>query len=339
MKKKLTIAVPTYNRLNSLKKCLSRIQAQDGLEYVEIVVSDNASTDGTSEFMKEYCIVNTNTKYFRNETNIGADGNFLNCFNKARGEYVMLLSDDDYLLPDALSSTLLIIDRKPTFIHLNTCNIVNDVTMECNKPRFIEGPAIVLKDKNEFLKMIGIYVTFLSSLVFRTEYVNKIVDKEQYLGTCFLQSHIALRTMENSGHYIINSHTCLGSSPNKKVSYDLYYVWCESYRKLIIDTGVKSGFDPKMLRDIFYTSMRDLIIDFVIQFRRDNPKDAETWNKISVLESTKDLGSLSKWFKFAVYCPRILLPFEKFYIKVIRKLVKVNVNETMRKSNRRKKMP
>lgn len=85
----LTIAIPTYNRLEKLKICLKRLMEQKKIEQIEIIVSDNASTDGTGEYMTELVKKAENIHYYRNTENVGPDKNFLNCFEKAVGEYVL----------------------------------------------------------------------------------------------------------------------------------------------------------------------------------------------------------------------------------------------------------
>ena len=85
----LTIAIPTYNRLEKLKICLKRLMEQKKIEQIEIIVSDNASTDGTGEYMTELVKKAENIHYYRNTENVGPDKNFLNCFDKAVGEYVL----------------------------------------------------------------------------------------------------------------------------------------------------------------------------------------------------------------------------------------------------------
>ena len=79
----LTIAIPTYNRLEKLKICLKRLMEQKKIEQIEIIVSDNASTDGTGEYMTELVKKTENIRYYRNTENVGPDKNFLNCFNRA----------------------------------------------------------------------------------------------------------------------------------------------------------------------------------------------------------------------------------------------------------------
>jgi abequosyltransferase len=101
----LTIAIPTRNRalylrenLIQLKKELSNIHD----EVVELIVSDNCSTDETEEVVKSFVGNEFNILYVRNEQDIGWGRNFLQCFNLARGTYVLILGDDDFFVDGAL---------------------------------------------------------------------------------------------------------------------------------------------------------------------------------------------------------------------------------------------
>lgn len=105
---KLSICIPTYNRLADLKVCLvsvfGAIDAVGRKDTFEILVSDNASDDGTGDYIKSL------TKYsdsynliaWTNETNIGAIRNVKKLLGSASGKYVFMLTDDDYLMPNAL---------------------------------------------------------------------------------------------------------------------------------------------------------------------------------------------------------------------------------------------
>lgn len=88
-----SIIIPTYNRLDLLKKLLFNIKDKlAGLNY-EIIVSDNASTDGTEYFFEEY--KDSHIRYFRNEKNIGFYKNFLNGLKKSSSDIAWVCSDDD----------------------------------------------------------------------------------------------------------------------------------------------------------------------------------------------------------------------------------------------------
>ena len=111
-KKKLTIAIPTYNRSAFLKQSLVRISKQIiNLEKdIELIVSDNCSTDDTKEVVEEFIQCGLPIIYNRNISNIGMDGNFVYCFQNASSKYVWVLGDDDYLTEGTISKLLSIID-------------------------------------------------------------------------------------------------------------------------------------------------------------------------------------------------------------------------------------
>jgi glycosyltransferase involved in cell wall biosynthesis len=65
------------------------------MDGVELVVSDNASTDGTGDYLRTLnhpCL-----RWWTNDSNIGGDRNFLKCVSEAQGEYVWLFGDDDIM--------------------------------------------------------------------------------------------------------------------------------------------------------------------------------------------------------------------------------------------------
>jgi glycosyltransferase involved in cell wall biosynthesis len=69
---------------------------------VELIVSDNASTDETARILEEELRNGTRLTYIRNPENIGPDRNFLQCYERAGGKYVWVMGDDDVLAPYAL---------------------------------------------------------------------------------------------------------------------------------------------------------------------------------------------------------------------------------------------
>lgn len=75
--------------------------AQD-YSNLEILVCDNASTDGTDAYMAT--LEDPRIRYIRHAENVGANGNFNSCLENATGEYFLLLHDDDVLEPGFVSS-------------------------------------------------------------------------------------------------------------------------------------------------------------------------------------------------------------------------------------------
>lgn len=173
-KKLLTIAIPTYNRAQYLYVSLSRIFEQiKGLQdYVEIIVSDNCSQDNTKAIVEDYISKGLNIEFIRNSENIGMDGNFVQCFKKAKGEYVWILGDDDYLLNGTIEFIVRII-RKGDYglIHL-----------KIGKTQVV--PYVVYRDYKKFYSEISYWITYISSNIVRTKYV-QMIDFNKYMGSYF----------------------------------------------------------------------------------------------------------------------------------------------------------
>jgi glycosyltransferase involved in cell wall biosynthesis len=100
----VTIGISTYNRADGyLKEALASALAQS-YPNLEIVVSDNCSSDGTEALVESFA--DPRIRYFRQEVNIGANNNFNFCLEQARGEYFLLLHDDDLIDPDFITACM-----------------------------------------------------------------------------------------------------------------------------------------------------------------------------------------------------------------------------------------
>jgi len=94
----LSIGLPVYNGSRHLREAIDSLLAQD-LDDLELVISDNASTDDTPAICAEYASKDGRVRYTRNQTNIGAAANFNRAFALSSGEYFMWASHDDYWNP------------------------------------------------------------------------------------------------------------------------------------------------------------------------------------------------------------------------------------------------
>lgn len=95
MKYDLSIGIPTFNRANCIERAIDSALNQESIN-VEVIVSDNCSSDDTSNVLKKYRS-NARVKYLRNSFNLGPVSNYNRCLEKASGLYFMILGDDDWL--------------------------------------------------------------------------------------------------------------------------------------------------------------------------------------------------------------------------------------------------
>jgi len=96
----VTIVIVVYNRRDELREVLQRMlfESEYPAESVDIVVVDNASTDGSAAMVRDEF---PQVQLIARDTNIGAPA-WNDGFAIARGDYVLILDDDCYLLPDGL---------------------------------------------------------------------------------------------------------------------------------------------------------------------------------------------------------------------------------------------
>jgi glycosyltransferase involved in cell wall biosynthesis len=95
---RVTLAVPTCNVARYLPLALDSLLAQDFGDF-ELVVSDNASTDGTWDICEQYAAKDDRIRLYRNERNIGLSANFARLVSLARGEFFRFCAHDDVCAP------------------------------------------------------------------------------------------------------------------------------------------------------------------------------------------------------------------------------------------------
>ena len=94
---RLSICIPTYNRLKYLKEMLDILLPQAEVLGVEVCISDNCSTDGTKEFLLNISQSYKSIKFNVNSTNIGMDLNIIRAMQMAEGKYILPIGDDEVL--------------------------------------------------------------------------------------------------------------------------------------------------------------------------------------------------------------------------------------------------
>ncbi len=100
----VTIGIPTYNRaLGYFRETLESALAQTYPD-IEIIVADNGSTDHTPDLVASY--QDKRIRYFRQERNIDPNDNFNFCLRQARGDYFLLLHDDDLIDDDFVATCM-----------------------------------------------------------------------------------------------------------------------------------------------------------------------------------------------------------------------------------------
>jgi glycosyltransferase involved in cell wall biosynthesis len=110
MTARLTIAIPTFNRAHLLRRALRSAVAQTSRQ-IDIFVSDNGSTDDTQRVLAEFS--DSRLRSIRREKTVPRAQHGTLIFAEIDSEFVLVLSDDDYLEPEFSSEVLELFDEHP----------------------------------------------------------------------------------------------------------------------------------------------------------------------------------------------------------------------------------
>jgi glycosyltransferase involved in cell wall biosynthesis len=138
MAAKLSICIPTYNRADFLDGVLGHVFDERPVACdFEVIVSDNCSTDRTSEVIGKWMARQPAMRVWRQTSNVGATNNIQCAFRLARGDYTVYLADDDRLLPGGVDHIVRLLDERPGVAAVQAASeIIDELTGDRYAPLF-----------------------------------------------------------------------------------------------------------------------------------------------------------------------------------------------------------
>ena len=124
---RVSIGLPVHNGETYLADSLESLLCQS-FEDFELIISDNASTDGTAEICRHYASQDRRIRYFRQPNNIGSAPNHNFVIMKASGELFKHASHDDRYAPELLERCVEVLDECPRFVLAHSWSSVIDST-------------------------------------------------------------------------------------------------------------------------------------------------------------------------------------------------------------------
>jgi glycosyltransferase involved in cell wall biosynthesis len=110
------VGIPVFNGEKDIARTIEALLSQD-YPNLEVLVSDNCSTDKTGEIARQYAATNNRVKYWCNEKNIGSFANFELLFSKSEGEYYFWAGHNDTYSPGFLTKAISIMESDPSVVH------------------------------------------------------------------------------------------------------------------------------------------------------------------------------------------------------------------------------
>ncbi len=108
----VTVGLPVYNGERYVAHAIESLLGQT-FEDFRVIITDNASTDGTGEICKRYADQDPRVTYHRNATNIGMAGNYNLVFGMCRSRYFRWATADDYSSADSLADAVQTLEADP----------------------------------------------------------------------------------------------------------------------------------------------------------------------------------------------------------------------------------
>jgi len=325
-----SIIIPTFNRVRFLDLAIRSIIRQNFTSY-EIIISDNASTDGTKDLVLRYQKQGYPINYFCHKQAVSPQQNVLKGFYLAKGKYAFLLGDDDVILKRDTLQTLQILAKKynPGFIKISTIlyyenlNSINDIY----KGFLLAAGIKHISPKNPILpwELNDKYLEFMSGSIYRNDKkFLRFLDHNDVLyfslnftyklcyqyGAVFCGDQFILGRFFQSGHYFYNFI-------EPKFSLDTMHDCAKQY------------FQDKHAYQIFDQKLRRAALLHVINWRLIfPPKLLKTYiKKIYQKDKWRVLNAFyyvqALFFK---YVPRFLLRFfKKIYILQNKQTIKKTI--------------
>ncbi len=121
---KISICIPTYNRVNLLPFAIESV-LQQTYEDLELIICDDGSRDGTPKLISQY--TDSRIRYIRHSKNVGKSNNMRSGYEAAIGEYFIKFDDDDRLTPDFLARTVAMLEQDSSVDFVGTDHWIIDI--------------------------------------------------------------------------------------------------------------------------------------------------------------------------------------------------------------------
>ena len=249
----LTYAFITYNRSKYLRKSLKSVLQQVGNDpLVEVLVSDNASTDGTKALVQQMQERYKNLSYHCNEENVGAEGNIHCAMRASRGEYVIVAGDDDYILDGVLRVLLAAIvkHRGVALFHLKKEAV----------PRRVQRG----KGALEYLSYVGFLMTWISGIVMRRDLYLSLEEPQKCDDTRIPQVYLQMEMLKRNPEFAVLYGRVLaeGSGERMASGFNFGEVFIKNYLDILMSAGIPayllSQEKKRLAEDMIYDRLQKI---------------------------------------------------------------------------------
>jgi abequosyltransferase len=273
----LTIAIPTYKRGELLSQLLDVLVPQImSHPEVELIISDNASPDGTSEVVQRFIDAGLPVRYHRHPENVGPDANFIFCLKQASGKYFWLCGDDDIILPGALDAIFHHMSRcEYDLIYVTGYGFHQDWLAERQKDPF-DRKFHSISDASHLAKIVNVTFTFISGMIVNKDRLQSFPheDPSAFIDTNLVQLSWVLPLLLHHRRSLVLWGRYIGARQGNAGGYSIGHIFGEKLIKVtnrclpgrpdlaayITDLTIRRWF-PSIIYDIRSSGNQNLSIE------------------------------------------------------------------------------
>ena len=266
----LTIAIPTFNRAAYLGELLDSLWPQLKTESrVELLISDNASSDETEATVQEFVARGLQVRYLRNSTNLGSDRNFLQCFEQASGDYVWLFGDDDRMPQGSVGLVLDLLEKtEPDLVYVTPMEF-RDTPLDAYRRDRFKRPPEEVSSARHFAWMVGNMFTLITCNIVNRRRARSIIQipLERLIGTGLVHLGWVLALLREFRKGIYVYDVLVSVRGGNRSGYSISQIFGRNYKQLTEEIlGAQSSLTKTLQSDV----VRYCLPFLVLEIRKQN---------------------------------------------------------------------
>jgi len=249
----LSICIPTRDRASYLEKSLQSIVQQEfftSISLVEIVISDNCSSDNTFEVCREF--INKypgKIKYSKNEKDL-SDLNFELALGMGSGSFLKIMNDNVVWATGSLEYIVNLIkiseNLKPLIFFLNNVKVMKE-------------PLYIYNNINDFMDVVSHHVTWIGGFGIWKSQFDTITDFSRKNTLSLIQVDVILRLINSGISCVVdNLKIFYPDSSKRKGNYNVAQVFGNNYLEIL------NEYKEKINPELFYRLKEDVFLDHIV---------------------------------------------------------------------------
>jgi abequosyltransferase len=233
----LTIVIPTYNRVDNLELLLQTLKTElAGLnDSVKVIVSDNASTDGTKMLIENIHADWPSLLLQRHEKNIGAEENFCSCIEMITSDYFWIIGDDDLPKQGVITQLVsLLRECSPALVYMQS-EWVKPITGP-DQGESISTLSVEMMDACAFARRVHVWFTYISGVVIdRTVLIRALGENmiRRFNGTSLVQLGWVLPVLASNERLAFVNDRCILATKDNSGGYPLLTVFGVRFPQIV----------------------------------------------------------------------------------------------------------